>query len=101
MSVNSDITLYAQWKFASSITYNANYLYDGYGASFVDYGVNNNFTIYDNNANPRFYNADPSKRIVRWNTDPHGNGASLPPNFVLPNFNGVITLYATWEKIPY
>ena len=88
--VNSDITLYAQWKATSVIIYNPNF---DNGSEIIDEGINNNFIIKQNpftRANYTFKN---------WNTSSDGSGATLPAGMALNGFRGTLRLYAIWSRV--
>ena len=89
-TVNSDITLYAQWKATSVIIYNPNF---DNGSEIIDEGLNNNFIIKQNpftRANYTFKN---------WNTSPDGSGATLPAGLAMNGFRGTLRLYAIWSRV--
>lgn len=89
-SLNSDITLYAQWKnMAYTITYNAN-------GGFVNPSSVETMGEY-------MYLIAPTREgylCFEWNTEPDGTGTSYSL-YSCYRFNSDIILYAQWKPIEY
>ena len=92
--VNSNHTLYAQWKIMDTvtITYKANLNIGGNQEDVTDVVIKNSaYTLRDNLfSHPRVYS------FMGWNTKADGSGSAYKPGKVL-TANGSYTLYAQWE----
>ena len=85
-TITDDLTLYAQWIYASNITYMPN----GPSATpVVDYGVGGIFTIKDS-----LFDYD-GFTFAGWSLTPSG-GFLFPPGIMITGLAGTLTLYAQW-----
>ncbi|MCL1809867.1 MAG: InlB B-repeat-containing protein [Clostridiales bacterium] len=95
ITVNGDITLYAQWKdnkVKCTVTYNPN---GGTGSvNTVQVPVNSNHTVIDQGYYRNGYT------FKGWNTRPDGTGTSYQNGQII-YVTGDVTLYAQWKLIEY
>ena len=90
ISIDSDLTLYAQWASLYTITFNAN---GGTGSmSSKTLSVGSSITLPSNTFTRSGY------EFVGWNTNSYGTGTSYTDGQTITPL-GNISLYAQWKKI--
>lgn len=98
-SINSDITLYAQWNY--TISYQANIPIDTMGFPMGNANnIPNNQTEKVNDLNPAVISINvptmDGYKFKEWNTKKDGTGESYNPNDIYTNKKG-LELYAIWQ----
>lgn len=92
ITINSDITLVAQWNILKyTITYVAN---GGIGEDYVVNNVEHGSEYSVLTINETGITAPVGKKFVEWNTAEDGTGETLSNSLVITNN---VTLYAIWE----